>query len=501
VLLLLLLIEKEKDEEKEDDWKARLLRCANGGFGSKVPPMNSLLSRPLNSNSPKLVNPSIMKRRDFLKTSALAGAGALILPRTRLFGAEAASNKLNLALIGAYGRGRAHWDAISSENVVALCDVDKNHLALAAEKFPQARHYADWRKCLDHPGLDAVVICTPDFSHAFITLWAMNRGLHVYCEKPLGNTVEEVRLVRASYLKNRNQLATQVGTQRHAYPNFNRVRELVLDGAIGELESACAWGNRQLRRPGYLPAAGEPPATLDYDLWLGPAPLHPYNPDYFSGKPGANCLQWNMYWDFGNGQVGDMGSHTMDLVWNAIDADLPTAAEAKGEPFNPDVAPVELTTHCDIPANAWRPAIKVSWYQGGAMPESPSRWVDLNKIGHGAMFTGSQGYLVCDFEKRLLIPLGNRSDMTYYQRRKEEDVLPSMRGFVQEWTDACKGSLKTSCNFDYAGTCIEMMLLGLVAYRAGAKIEYDGKSGKVTNLASANQHLSREYRSGWKLTG
>jgi predicted dehydrogenase len=443
-----------------------------------------------------------MNRRKFLKSTAIAATAApLILTKMRAFGADAPSNKLNIALIGAYGRGSQHWDGLASQNIVAICDVDEKHLDLAQQRFPAARRYIDWRECLGHQGLDAVVICTPDHTHAFITLWAMNRGLHVYCEKPVANTIEEARLVRATYLKNKNKLATQAGTQRHAFPNFNRVRELIQDGAIGQLEDACAWGNRQIRKPGYLPALGEPPSTLHYDLWLGPSPFHPYNPDYFSGRPAANCLQWNMYWDFGNGQVGDMGSHTMDLVWNAIDADPPISAEAKGEPFNPEVSPVELATHFQHPANKWRPAIKVSWYQGGAMPESPSQWIDLRKIGHGAMFTGTQGYLICDFEKRLVIPLGNHSDMTYYKPRGANEVIPSMKGFQQEWFDACKGNLKTSCNFDYNGLMTEQMLLGLVAYRAGKTIEYDGVTGKITSDAAANEYLRHAYRPGWTLNG
>lgn len=443
-----------------------------------------------------------MNRRHFLKSTTLATTAApLILTRMSVFGADAPSNKLNLALIGAYGRGSQHWGGLASQNIVAICDVDQKHLDLAQQKFPAAKRYVDWRECVDHKGLDGVVICTPDHSHAFITMWAMNRGLHVYCEKPLANTIEEARLVRALYLKNKNKLATQVGTQRHAFPNFNRVREMIQDGVIGQLEEACAWGNRQLRKPGYLPAAGEPPANLNYDLWLGPAPFHPYNPEYFSGSTAMNCLQWNMYWDFGNGQVGDMGSHTMDLVWNAIDAVPPTSAEAKGEAFNPEVSPVELTTQFQHPANAWRPAMRVSWYQGGAMPESPSKWIDLRKIDHGAMFSGSQGYLICDFEKRLVVPLGARADMTYYKPREADKLIPSMRGFQQEWFDACKGNLKTSCNFDYAGQMIEQMLLGLVAYRAGGKIEYDAAQGRVTNNDKANQWLRRDYREGWKLNG
>jgi predicted dehydrogenase len=442
-----------------------------------------------------------MKRRQFLKSTLTAGTGLVILKSGTLCGANAPSNKLNVALIGAYGRAEAHYDAISSENVVALCDVNEEHLAIAAEKFPQAKHYIDWRKCLDHKGLDAIICCTLDHIHAFIANWAMNRGLHVYCEKPLANTVQEARIVRAKYLKNKNKLATQMGTQRHAKENFNRVRELIRDGAIGELKSVHAWGNRQLRKPGYLPAQGTPPKHLHYDLWLGPSPFHPYNPDYFSGKPGANCLQWNMYWDFGSGQVGDMGSHTMDLAWNAIDAGLPTAVIAEGDEFNPEVTPVEFKATFEHPANDWRPAITVTWYQGGAMPQTPKKYIDLSKIGHGVMFKGSQGFVIADFNSRIILPYGKVADMTYYKPRPKDKVIPRMGHFQKEWTDACKGDLKTSCDFDYSGTLIEQMLLGLVAYRVGKKIDYDGTNGRVTNSSEGNDLLGRQYRRGWTLEG
>lgn len=442
-----------------------------------------------------------MKRRQFLQSAAATGAGWLILPSGVLSGANAPSNKLNVALIGTWGRALAHFDAISSENVVALCDVNEKHIASAAERFPKAKHYVDWRKCLDQKGLDAVICCTTDHTHAFVANWALNRGLHVYCEKPLANSVEEARVVRANYLKNRNKLATQVGMQRHANPNFNRVQELIRDGAIGELKDAYAWGNRQIRRPGYLPAEGEPPATLHYDLWIGPSPWHPYNPGYFSGGPGANCLQWNMYWDFGSGQIGDMGSHTMDIVWDAVGAGVPTSAEGKGDAFNPEVTPVELETHFNLPANDWRPAIGVHWYQGGAMPRSPRNWVDLNKIGHGAMFKGSKGYVIADFGSRLVIPFGDDADMSYYDRRPKDQMLPNVGHFQKEWTNACKGDLKTSCDFEYGGTMIEMMLLGLVAYRVGKKLDYDAAAGRVTNSSEANDLLKRQYRKGWTLNG
>ena len=444
---------------------------------------------------------NIVQRRQFLKSTAAAGVGLLILPSGTLAGVNAPGNKLNIALIGTWGRGEAHFDAISEENVVALCDIDEEHLAFAANRFPKAKHYVDWRKCLDHKGLDAVVCCSLDHTHAFVANWAMNRGLHVYCEKPLANTVEEARIVRAKYLKNKNKLATQVGTQRHAKENFNRVRELIKDGAIGELKSVHAWGNRQLRKPGYLPAQGTPPKHLHYDLWLGPSPFHPYNPEYFSGRSGLNCLQWNMYWDFGTGQVGDMGSHTMDLAWNAIDAGLPTSAAAEGDEFNPEVSPVELKATFEHPANDWRPAITVTWYQGGAMPKTPKKYIDLDKIGHGVMFKGSQGFVIADFDSRIILPYGKVADMTYYKPRSKDKVIPAMDHFQKEWTNACKGDLKTSCDFDYGGTLIEQMLLGLVAYRVGKKLDYDGIAGRVTNSNEANDLLSRKYRRGWTLEG
>ncbi len=408
-----------------------------------------------------------MKRRHFLKSFAATGTGMLLLPKTPIFGAGAPSNKLNIALIATAGRARAHFKAVSSENVVALCDVNEDAMASAAKQFPGAKHYVDWRQCLEQKDLNAIVCCTADHTHAFVANWAMNRGLHVYCEKPLGNCVEEVRVVRANYLKNKDKLATQLGTQRHAYENFNRVRELVQDGAIGVLESACAWGNRQLPKPGYF----------------------------------FGCLKWNMYWDFGSGQVGDMGSHTMDLAWNALDADLPTTASAKGEPVNPDVSPVRLETHFDIPKNKWRPAIKVAWYQGGAMPESPAPFVDLKKIGHGAMFEGTKGTLIADFQNRILLPGRKNADLSYYGRRESDKLLPVMSDFQKEWLDACKGNLQTSCNFDYSGKMTEMMLLGLVAYRVGKKLDYDGAAGRVTNVPEANELLKRQYRPGWTLNG
>ncbi len=440
-----------------------------------------------------------MKRREFLAAST-AVAAPLVLP-SGLFGKNAPSSKLNIALLGVWGRGLAHYDVLAQENVVALCDVNEKRFPDALKRFPGAKTYVDWRRCLDQKDLDAVVCCTADHTHAFIANWCINRDLHCYMEKPLAITVHEARTVRENWIKKGRKVATQVGMQRHAMQNFNRVRELVRDGAIGELKAAYAWGNRQIRRKGYFPADGSPPEGFHWDLWLGPSPEHPYNPAYFKGGAGMNCLEWNMFWDFGAGQIGDMGSHTMDLLWNAVDAKLPTSAEAKGEAFNPDVTPVECESHFEHPANDWRGPIRISWYQGGIMPQSPKPFVDLKAIGHGAMFKGTKGYVICDFGSRIVLPFGDDADFTYYKPRDRERVLPALGHFQKQWIDACKNGGKTACDFEYSADMIEQMLLGLVAYRVGKKIEYDGATGKVTNVPEANAFLTRKYRDGWTLDG
>ena len=442
-----------------------------------------------------------IKRRDFIRSSLVAGGGLTILPSGTLFGANGPNNRLNVALIGAYGRARAHYATLHDENVVAVCDVNQQKLPYAMKEFPKAKVYEDWRKCLDHPGLDAVVCCSPDHTHAFIANWALNRDLHIYMEKPLAITVNEARTVRENYLGRKEKLATQVGMQRHAYPNFNRLREIIRDGVAGQLKEVFVWGNRQIPKPGYLPAAGPVPSTLNWDLWLGPSPEHPYNPGYFASLHG-NCLNWNMYWDFGIGQMGDMGSHTMDLAWNAIDAELPERIKSSSpESFNPDVTPVQLTTAFDFPANDWRGKIGCTWYQGGAMPESPSPWIDLNNIGHGAMFKGDRGWVIANFNQRLIIPNGNDADLSYFDRRSADDLIPDLGDFQKQWIRACKNGnpTDTACNFEYSANMIEAMCLGLASFRAGAELKYDGRKGAVTNVANANEYLTKPYRKGWTM--
>lgn len=451
-----------------------------------------------------------VNRRSFIRGSLAAGSGLMTLKSRAVIGAGSPNNRLNVALIGAYGRARAHYSTLRDENVVAVCDINQKNIPFALKEFPKAKVYEDWRKCLDHPGVDAVLCCTTDFTHAFISNWALNRDYHVYMEKPLAITVEEARTVRENYLKRKDKIATQVGMQRHAYPNFNRLREAVRDGAIGELKEACAWGNRQIRRDGYYPKESPIPSNINWDLWLGPTPEHPYSSKYFDAGPGAGCLQWNMFWDFGIGQMGDMGSHTMDILWNVVDAELPSSVKSSSpEDYDPEVTPVELASAFRFPANSWRDEIRVTWYQGGAMPKSPSNWVDLNKIGHGAMFIGDKGVIISDFRKHLIIPNGDINNMSHFHPRPADQALPDLGHFQKQWVEACKNGKpgETACNFKYSADMIETMCLGLVAFRADKvlqykdELKYDGAKGVISNFNKANQYLAKSYRKGWTING
>ena len=445
-------------------------------------------------------------RRDFMQKSALAGAGLLLMPSGSLFGAGAASNRLNIALIGAWGRASQHYSALSNENIVVVCDVNKQNLAKGMAQFPNATPYEDWRKALDHPGLDAVLCCTTDHTHAFVANWAMNRDLHVYLEKPIAITVNEARTLRETYLTKKGKLATQVGTQRHANPNFNRLREMIHDGAVGKLKEVHVWSRHASAKSGYLSAAGPAPAHLNYDLWLGPSPEHPYNPGYFElgDRAGLGCQSWNKYWDFSTGYVGDWGSHTFDLAWNVIDAQWPTSVKTKS-PENPhsDVTPVEMQASFMVPANEWRDEIRVTWHQSKKGPNSPDSWINLDDIPHGAMFKGDQGYIIADFKKRILIPFGRSADLSYFQPRGRDEVEADLGNFQHQWTAACKNGKpqETGCNFEYGANMLETLCLGLASFRAGTDLEYDGAKGVVTNNAAANQYLTKPYRAGWTMNG
>jgi len=435
---------------------------------------------------------TVANRRTFLKQSA-AVASFMVLPSDILKAGNSPNDKLNIAIIGTGGRGLANTNNVKTENIVALCDVNEKNLAAAAKRFPKAKTYIDWRKCLDQKNLDAVVCSTTDHTHAFVSVWAMNRGLHVYCEKPLANCVHEARVVRQTYLKNKNKLATQMGTQMHATDNFRRVVELIRRGAIGTVSEVRIWCSRTPAGGSYLPEVKPVPEYLHWDLWIGPSPFHPYNPGYIGG-----CLKWNRFWDFGSGQIGDMGSHMIDMAYWALDLRFPLSCEAKGTPVNPDTCPQWLTAVWEHPANDWRPAVKVYWYDGGKKPGMPSEVFNRDKLFKGVLFKGDKGWLLADYHYRVLML---RGDMTHYRSPKPKDLIPSSPGHHQEWIIACKTGKPTLCNFDYSGALIEHNLLALVAYRVGKKIQWDAKSLKAVNCPEADKYIYKKYRKGWVLNG
>ena len=474
------------------------------------------------TSTPVLDMPSpLSSRRKFIAQTASFGAGLMILPTGTLFGANRPNHKLNIALIGCWGRGTAHHDMLEKENVVALCDVNTRALDAAGQKFPQAKKYTDWRKALDQKDIDAVVCCTPDHHHAFISIWAMNRGYHVFGEKPLANTVEEARLVRETYLRNKDKLATQCGTQRHFDPNFDNIAALIKEGAIGDLQDVHAWGDRFHDKTRYPAGTGVAPDYIDWDQWIGPSQMRPFSEDYFvalnwrtqkyefsyfdsdmaNWPTGSNCLSWNMYREFGNWQIGDMGSHTMDLAFSPLEAAYPYSAEGSGEDYNPNVSPSRMSSSWMNPANDWRGEIRVSWHQGGNLPKSPFKHIDLAKIGHGALFKGSKGYIIADFTTRMVIPFGKDADLTYFDTSKIKIPAKTAANFGEEWTNACKGNLQTSCNFDYSGILIEQLLLGAIAFDVGKKLDYDAAKMEFTNSPEANRLIRKEYRKGWVLNG
>ena len=450
---------------------------------------------------------SSVSRRSFL-AGALGAAAFTVVPSNVIGanGQKPPGEKLNIAGIGI---GNMGWNdlnnpAIKSENIVALCDVNEKHLARASKRFSKAETYIDWRRCLEQDDIDAVYCATPDQVHAFIVTWAMNRGYHVYCQKPLARTVEEAHVVRETYLKNRDKLATQMGTQMHAHPNVRRVIELVRGGAIGKPQEAWVWCSREPRdevKKGHYFADKDPaPGHLDWDLWVGPSPYHPFNPKYLGG----GCLKWNWFRDFGAGQIGDMGSHMMDIAHWALELDVPNTCEATGSPIKNDTCPFWLKATWEHPAKDWRPALKVHWCDGGKKPKD----VPENDRFKGVVIKGEKGYMIADYGYRK-IKLNN-GETKKDDESIEKGLVPPTKGpdtHYQAWVDACKSGEETLSNFDYAGRLIQNNMLALAAYRSREKLQWDAENLKATNCPEAEKYIRRTccpgptYRKGWTLNG
>jgi predicted dehydrogenase len=407
---------------------------------------------------------------------------------------------LNIAAIGATGRAGANIQGCASQNIVAIADIDANLLEKGAASYPQARKYRDYRIMLEKesPKIDAVLIGTPDHSHAPATAMALRLGKHAYCEKPLTHTVQEARTI--AELAQKNKLVTQMGNQIHAGDNYRRVVELVAAGAIGPIREVHVWAGA-VYTGGHFTTDKPCPANLDWDLFLGPAPERPYS-------AGVHPFNWRKFWDYGTGTLGDFGCHYMDLAHWALKLTHPTTIHATGPDFDPVTTPAWCICTYEYPAREEMPPAKLVWYDSGKRPPLLESWKAEAKPANGEkkkdprsydwnggqLFVGEKGMILSDYSRHFLLPEENFTDF-----KPPEPSIPKSIGHHEEWLNAIKTGGKTTCNFAYAGALTEAVLLGTVSFRAGERIEWDAEQLKVKNSEKAQQYVHKEYRKGWVL--
>jgi len=463
-----------------------------------------------------------LTRRRFLGGASLSIAAFTIVPGSflGLRGQTPPSGKLNLAGIGIGGQGGSDLAQMESENIIALCDVDKNHAAHTFKKYPEAKQFTDYRRMLDEvKEIDGVVVGTPDHHHAFASIAALKHGKHVYCEKPLTHSVWEARQVRLAAREAKT--ATQMGNQGQASKETRRLCELVWAGAIGKVHQAHIWTDRPsnglfneywpqgVPRPKDTPPA---PASLDWDLWLGPAPERPFNPAYLPFK-------WRGWWDFGTGALGDIGCHAMDPVFRALKLGAPTIVQASSTRVNEESFPMGSMVTYEFPARDAEPQsnnchtrglsgapaggidmppCKLTWYDGGLRPPRPDGLPEGQRMSdNGCMLVGDKGFIL--------------NGKVYPESRANEvgdipSVLTASPGHYVEWIQACKGGKTAGSNFEWAGPLAESVLLGNVALRVQLreeltlyKLQWDSAGLKFPNLDDANKYVRRDYRKGWSL--
>lgn len=434
-------------------------------------------------------------------------ASFFIVPRHVLGRGETPpSEKLNLAGIGIGGQGAHDLNEMRSENIVALCDVDAEYAAHTFAQYPRAKRYQDFRELLEkEKDLDAVVIATPDHTHAVIAVAAMRHGKHVYCEKPLTRTVKEARLV--AQVAQQTQRVTQMGNQGMAFEGNRLMKEWIGAGAIGAVREVHVWSDRPtqrgttglwwpqgVERPSETPVV---PATLNWDLWLGPAPWRPFHPAYVPFK-------WRGWWDFGSGGLGDMGIHNLAPVFSTLKLGAPSSVTATSTPVFQETVPLAAIVHYEFPARGDVPPVKLHWYDGGLLPERPAELEDDRVLNpeDGILFVGDEGKILVEGwggHSPRLIPEARMRDYT-----RPPKLLPRSIGHYQEFVQACKTGTATESNFGFSGPLTEAVLLGSVAIRLGGqrigeKLRWDSENLQVTNIPEANSFLHYEYRQGWSL--
>ena len=438
-------------------------------------------------------------RREFIRLSALTGAALTIVPSYAVsgLGHVAPSDKLNIAGVGVGGIGLRNLNMMTGQNIVALCDVDMDYAAKAFREYPRAKVYEDYRVMLEQQkDIDAVMVATPDHSHAVIAIDAMKAGKHTYIEKPIALSVYETRMLTEAARKYR--VATQMGNQGNSSESVRKICEWIWDGAIGEIREVHAWTNRPiwpqgLERP---EEKMDVPDTLDWDLWLGPAKWRPYHSIY-------HPWNWRGWWDFGTGALGDMGCHILDPVFQALKLKYPVSIQGSSSQVNTESPPVASRIRYEFPGreNMPRlpmPPVTLFWYDGGLRPDRPDDLEDGQGMGDwngGALFIGSKGKISCGLfgDNYHIFPKEVRENIS--------DPAPSIRrvkggtdGHWNDWVRACKESpdsrVEASSNLEYAGPFSESVVMGNLAIRLqelDKTLLWDGENMRVTNLSESDE--------------
>ena len=467
-------------------------------------------------------------RRKFIKQASTAAAGFVIVPRHVLGGRgyTAPSDRVRLMAVGAGGRGEANLASMESEYMVALCDIDHERAASTIERFPKAKTYTDFRKMYDEQldNVDAVVVSTPDHTHAIASLAALYADKHVYCEKPLVHNIREARLMTEA-ARARPHLVTQMGNQGASGEGIRTITEWLDAGLIGDVHTMHAWTDRPIWPQGNAaPTEGvAKPAHIDWESWVGPAAMVPYHPLY-------HPFAWRGWWDFGTGALGDMGCHIIDSAFYALELGYPETAEASVVPlftknwtpdYRPQACPVASKIKLTFPARGARPPVKLTWHDGGLLPERPVGLEPGEQMGDGrsgVILIGSGGTLMHDTyaQNPRLIPLSLNEQKDLFP----EKTLPRVATDHQrDWIEAIKERRQPSSHFGKAGPLTETVLMGNLAVRAydlqlpkpggkrddtyrpgrGNTLIWDGPNMEITNLPELNFMVGREYRAGWEL--
>lgn len=443
-----------------------------------------------------------LTRRNFLATSGAALTTVSVLPASvlGLRAGESPNSKLNIAGIGLCSQGNGDLQGMKSENIVALCDVDTRYTDKLSQQFPGAKHFGDYRKMLDGMGkeIDAVLVATPDHWHATIALHAMKLGKHVYCEKPLAHSVREVRALTNAAKE--FKVTTQLGNQGHSFDTIRVFREWIEAGAIGPVKEVHAMCRSVYSRIDQLEEVkrGQPvPATLDWDMWIGPAEFRPYHATYHPGR-------WRSWTKFGTGVIGDWVCHVVDPVFWTLDLQAPTTIEAL-EPKDYDPAkhgetfPAGNVIKFEFPAKGGRPGVTLVWYDGAQKPPRPAEFTAEDKLPDiGAIVVGDKGKIRYGSHGASAPEIFPEADPQKFQRKPTHYKLSP--GHQKEWIEACKAGTRAGSDFSYGGPLTEVALLGVIAMRfRGKKLEWDSAGMKFTNCPEANAFLEPNFRKGWSI--